>query len=172
MKSKMILMRGMLFLILQEPKNLLPKRWNYSGKVMWLKCFLWQDTSISKLDEMLESTFDITEWRMEVERVLPALKFFTRPDNKVMNNKLITFGTECCSSCIWISENGLVNGLIFFPENFYCLRVDNWLLIALWPMINWCEQHQYHSSIINHSKVGISVQKYWQSTRPFLLIHM
>lgn len=80
---------------------------------------------------MLESTFDITEWRMEVERVLPALKFFTRPDNKVMNNKLITFGAECGSSCIWISEDGLVNGLIFFPENFYCLRVDNWLLIAL-----------------------------------------
>jgi len=44
---------------------------------------LQQGTSVSKLDEMLESTFDITEWRMEVERVLPALKIFTRPDNKV-----------------------------------------------------------------------------------------
>ena len=67
---------------------------------------------------MLESTFDITEWRMEVERVLPALKFFTRPDNKVMNNKLITFSAECGSSCIWISENGLVHGLIFFSREF------------------------------------------------------
>ncbi|XP_065888739.1 intraflagellar transport protein 57 homolog [Dysidea avara] len=41
-----------------------------------------EGSSVGKLDDMLESTFDITEWRMEVERVLPALKIFTRPDNK------------------------------------------------------------------------------------------
>ena len=92
----MISRRGMPFSILQEPKNLLTKRWNYIGKVVtYIKmAFLQQVTSISKLDEMLESTFDITEWRMEVERVLPALKFFTRPDNKVMNSKMIPFSVR------------------------------------------------------------------------------
>lgn len=62
---------------------------------------LQQGTSVSKLDEMLESTFDITEWRMEVERVLPALKFFTRPDNKVIHthydNEHLNTDTVYCS---------------------------------------------------------------------------
>ena len=46
---------------------------------------------------MLESTFDITEWRMEVERVLPALKFFTRPDNKVTS--LIITSHKLLNNC-------------------------------------------------------------------------
>ena len=37
----------------------------------------------SKPDTMLESTTDASEWKLEVERVLPQLKVTIRPDNKV-----------------------------------------------------------------------------------------
>ena len=47
---------------------------------------------------MLESTFDITEWRMEVERVLPALKIFTRPDNKVVCARM----RVCVCMCVCV----------------------------------------------------------------------
>ncbi|XP_005746419.1 intraflagellar transport protein 57 homolog [Pundamilia nyererei] len=36
----------------------------------------------SKPDEILESTVDVTEWNLEVERVLPQLKVTIRTDNK------------------------------------------------------------------------------------------
>lgn len=79
----MILKKEMPFLISQEPRNTPSKRCNFRQCTHVIDDFLQQQgTSASKLDEMLESTFDITEWRMEVERVLPALKFFTRSDNK------------------------------------------------------------------------------------------
>jgi len=54
---------------------------------------------------MLESTFDITEWRMEVERVLPALKIFTRPDNKVVCARMrvcvCAQACVCVQACVW-----------------------------------------------------------------------
>ena len=36
-----------------------------------------------RLGEALESTVDAQEWRLEVERVLPALKIHVRQDNRV-----------------------------------------------------------------------------------------
>lgn len=83
----MILKKEMHFLISREPKNLPSRRYSLEreGRNNLELLLLQQGASITKLDEMLESTFDITEWRMEVERVLPALKFFTRPDNKVIS---------------------------------------------------------------------------------------
>jgi estrogen-related receptor beta like 1 len=36
-----------------------------------------------QLEEALESTTDAQEWRLEVERVLPALKIHVRQDNRV-----------------------------------------------------------------------------------------
>ena len=35
------------------------------------------------MEEALESTTDAQEWRLEVERVLPALKIHVRHDNRV-----------------------------------------------------------------------------------------
>lgn len=35
------------------------------------------------MGEALESTTDAQEWRLEVERVLPALKIHVRHDNRV-----------------------------------------------------------------------------------------
>lgn len=40
------------------------------------------DTSLSKPDDILESTTDAAEWNLEVERVLPLLKVTIRTDNK------------------------------------------------------------------------------------------
>ncbi|XP_015233813.1 PREDICTED: intraflagellar transport protein 57 homolog isoform X1 [Cyprinodon variegatus] len=42
----------------------------------------------SKPDEILESTVDAAEWRLEVERVLPQLKVTIRADNKDWRNHL------------------------------------------------------------------------------------
>lgn len=38
---------------------------------------------VSKPDEIMESTTDAAEWKLEVERVLPQLKYTIRSDNKV-----------------------------------------------------------------------------------------
>lgn len=44
----------------------------------------WQEAEpSSKPDDILESTVDAAEWRLEVERVLPQLKVTIRTDNKV-----------------------------------------------------------------------------------------
>jgi estrogen-related receptor beta like 1 len=37
----------------------------------------------SKPEEILESTTDAADWKLEVERVLPSLKVTIRTDNKV-----------------------------------------------------------------------------------------
>ena len=37
----------------------------------------------SKPDDIMESTTDAADWKMEVERVLPQLKVTIRTDNKV-----------------------------------------------------------------------------------------
>ena len=37
----------------------------------------------SKPDEIMESTTDAAEWKLEVERVFPQLKVTIRTDNKV-----------------------------------------------------------------------------------------
>ena len=38
---------------------------------------------VNKPDEIMEANTDASEWRMEVERVLPQLKVTLRADNKV-----------------------------------------------------------------------------------------
>lgn len=42
-----------------------------------------QDKDSSKPDDIMESTIDASDWKLEVERVLPQLKVISRPDNKV-----------------------------------------------------------------------------------------
>ena len=44
-----------------------------------------QQNQGDQLGEALESTVDAQEWRLEVERVLPALKIHVRQDNRVRN---------------------------------------------------------------------------------------
>lgn len=40
----------------------------------------------AKQEEILQSTTDVAEWNLEVERVLPQLKVTVRTDNKVWKN--------------------------------------------------------------------------------------
>lgn len=47
--------------------------------------WLMQQNQGDQLGEALESTVDAQEWRLEVERVLPALKIHVRQDNRVRN---------------------------------------------------------------------------------------
>ena len=44
----------------------------------------------SKPDVIMESSTDIAEWKLEVERVLPQLKVTARTDNKVVSTSLST----------------------------------------------------------------------------------
>lgn len=57
----------------------------------------------SKPDDILESTVDAAEWRLEVERVLPQLKVTIRTDNKVGGNRpeldRIGSGADVCPDC-------------------------------------------------------------------------
>jgi len=41
------------------------------------------DVDEKKVEEIMESTTDVAEWKLEVERVLPQLKIAARSDNKV-----------------------------------------------------------------------------------------
>ncbi len=42
-----------------------------------------QDGESSKPEEILHSTTDASDWKLELERVLPQLKLTVRTDNKV-----------------------------------------------------------------------------------------
>lgn len=46
--------------------------------------FLQHAPESHKPEEILESTTDAADWKLEVERVLPQLKVTIRTDNKVM----------------------------------------------------------------------------------------
>ena len=48
-----------------------------------------QNDEKSKPEEIMESTTDAADWKLEVERVLPQLKVTIRTDNKV--------GPQLCS---------------------------------------------------------------------------
>ncbi|MEQ2171210.1 hypothetical protein GOODEAATRI_008321, partial [Goodea atripinnis] len=63
----------------------------------------------SKPDEILESTVDATEWRLEVERVLPQLKVTIRTDNKVRAqlNCSRFFCVDVCSNSALLVPPGL-----------------------------------------------------------------
>lgn len=51
---------------------------------MLFRLFLYYQTDASsKPEEILESTTDAVDWRLEVERVTPQLKVTIRTDNKV-----------------------------------------------------------------------------------------
>ena len=44
-----------------------------------------QNDGSGKMEGALQPTFDAQEWRLEVERVLPALKIQVRQDNRVLS---------------------------------------------------------------------------------------
>ena len=46
--------------------------------------FIQANQEKSKPDDIMESTTDASDWKMEVERVLPQLKVTIRTDNKVV----------------------------------------------------------------------------------------
>ena len=50
--------------------------------------YLQEAADSSKPDVIMESSTDIAEWKLEVERVLPQLKITARTDNKVVYTSL------------------------------------------------------------------------------------
>ena len=50
--------------------------------------YLQEAADSSKPDVIMESSTDIAEWKLEVERVLPQLKITARTDNKVVDTSL------------------------------------------------------------------------------------
>ena len=52
-------------------------------RLLFVFSFFAEQSEVEQLGEALESTTDAQEWRLEVERVLPALKIHIRHDNRV-----------------------------------------------------------------------------------------
>ena len=52
-------------------------------KMLYMHIFFKANQEKSKPDDIMESTTDAADWKMEVERVLPQLKVTIRTDNKV-----------------------------------------------------------------------------------------
>lgn len=86
-----------------------------------LKCLvLYQQTfESSKPEEILESTTDAADWKLEVERVMPQLKVTIRTDNKV----LTYLHCDDSWSLIWC----LVSALMVVLG--HCSDADWWSLI-------------------------------------------
>lgn len=71
-------------------------------KLCHTKIWFPQELESGKPEEIMESTTDAAEWKLEVERVMPQLKVTIRTDNKVYLN--VKEGCQMSGFPFWRKE--------------------------------------------------------------------